>query len=56
MNLAILAGGMGTRLGLKDIPKPMVRIASKPILEHQILLAKRFGITDIYILSNYSGQ
>ena len=53
MKLVIIAGGKGTRLGLKDIPKPMVELNGKPLLEHQILLAKKYGITDIYILSGH---
>jgi histidinol-phosphate phosphatase family protein len=53
MQLVILAGGKGTRLGLADIPKPMVAIAGKPLLEYQIELAKRYGLTEIFILSGY---
>jgi len=53
MPLVIVAGGKGTRLGLQDIPKPMVPIAGKPLLEHQIILAKHYGITDIFILSGH---
>ncbi len=53
MKLVIIAGGKGTRLGLKNIPKPMVQIGEKPLMEHQINLAKRYGIKDIYILSGY---
>ena len=53
MKLVIIAGGKGTRLGLKDIPKPMVKIGDKPLLEHQIELAKRYGIKEIYILSGH---
>ncbi|BAO75045.1 HAD-IIIA family hydrolase [Winogradskyella sp. PG-2] len=53
MKLVIIAGGKGTRLGLKEIPKPMVVINGKPLLEHQINLAKRYGLSDIYILSGY---
>lgn len=53
MQLVIIAGGKGTRLGLKDIPKPMVKIGNKPLLEHQIELAKRYGIDEIFILSGY---
>jgi D,D-heptose 1,7-bisphosphate phosphatase len=53
MKLVIIAGGKGTRLGLKDIPKPMVKIHNKPLLEYQILLAKKYNINDIYILSGY---
>ena len=40
MKLLIIAGGKGSRLGLKNIPKPMVEICGKPILEYQIELAK----------------
>lgn len=53
MHLVIIAGGKGTRLGLKDIPKPMIEIGGKPLLEHQINLAKKHGIKDIYILSGH---
>ncbi len=53
MQLVIIAGGKGTRLGLKDIPKPMVKIGDKPLLEHQIELAKKYGFKEIYILSGH---
>jgi histidinol-phosphate phosphatase family protein len=53
MKLVILAGGKGTRLGLKDVPKPMVEINGKPLLEHQIEFSKRYGIDEIFILSGY---
>lgn len=56
MQLAIIAGGKGTRLGLESIPKPMIEINGRPLLEHQILLAKRYGITEIFILSGYLGH
>lgn len=51
--VVIIAGGLGSRLGLTDLPKPMVKIANKPILEHQINLAKRYGIEEIFILSGH---
>ncbi len=53
MQLVIIAGGKGTRLGLKDIPKPMVKIGNIPLLEHQINLAKKYGIKEIFILSGH---
>jgi NDP-sugar pyrophosphorylase family protein len=53
MQLVILAGGKGTRLGLTDIPKPMIKIAGKPLLQYQVELVKRYGITEIFILSGY---
>lgn len=56
MKCVIIAGGKGTRLGLKDIPKPMVPISGKPLLEHQILLAKRYGIRDFMILSGHLAE
>ena len=31
----VLAGGTGTRVGL-DIPKQLIKIAGKPIIEHTI--------------------
>lgn len=56
MQLVIIAGGKGTRLGLKDIPKPMCPINGKPLLEMQIDLAKRYGINEIFILSGHLSQ
>lgn len=53
MKLVILAGGKGTRLGLTDIPKPMVEVGGKSLLLHQIELAKRYGIKDVFILSGH---
>jgi mannose-1-phosphate guanylyltransferase/phosphomannomutase len=53
MKLVIIAGGKGTRLGIKKIPKPMVVINGKPLLEHQVDLAKRYGLTEIYMLSGH---
>lgn len=53
MKLVIIAGGKGTRLGLNDTPKPMVEVGGKPLLEHQINLAKQYAIKNIYILSGH---
>jgi D-glycero-alpha-D-manno-heptose-7-phosphate kinase len=51
MKALILAGGFGTRLKsiAQDIPKPMVQIAGKPFLEHQIIFLKENGVTDIIL-------
>lgn len=53
--LIILAGGMGTRLKdrLGDLPKPLIPIAGKSLLEHQIELAKKHGFTEIIIFACY---
>jgi histidinol-phosphate phosphatase family protein len=53
--LIILAGGAGTRLRarLGDLPKPMIPVAGKPLLEHQVELAKIFGFTDLMFFVHY---
>ncbi len=56
MKTVIIAGGKGTRLGLTDIPKPMVSIGGRPLLEHLVLLAKRYGSEEIYILSGHLSE
>jgi len=51
MKAIILSGGKGSRLGdiTNTIPKTMIKIDGKPILEHNIELCKKYNITDIYI-------
>ncbi len=53
MKLVIIAGGKGTRLGRSDVPKPMVNIGDKTVLEHQLLLARQYGIRDVYIVAGH---
>ena len=55
MKVVILAGGKGTRMGhlVSDVPKPMVLLAGKPIMEHQIDLAKRYGLEEFVVLTGY---
>ncbi len=50
MELLIIAGGKGSRLGLRNIPKPMVPVDGVPLLERQINLARRYGFTKIKLL------
>ncbi|EPR13682.1 mannose-1-phosphate guanyltransferase [Ruminiclostridium papyrosolvens] len=54
----IMAGGEGSRLRplTCDLPKPMVPIMNKPVLEHTIGLLKSYGITDIGITLLYHPQ
>jgi len=51
----ILAGGAGTRLRdrLGDLPKPMIPIAGKPLLEHQVELCRRFGFANLIFFVHY---
>jgi mannose-1-phosphate guanylyltransferase/phosphomannomutase len=58
MKAVIMAGGEGSRLRplTCNLPKPMVPIMNKPVLEHTILLLKQYGITDIGITLMYHPQ
>ena len=53
-----MAGGKGTRLRtiVPDIPKPMVLVDGKPILEYQIESLKRSGFDHITIIIGYLGN
>ena len=58
MKVIILAGGFGTRLSEKTIriPKPMVLIGGKPILEHIINSFLKYDITNFYIALGYKSK
>ena len=55
MKVVILAGGKGTRISeyTKILPKPMIKIGTKPILEHIINYYIKFGFKDFIIASGY---
>jgi histidinol-phosphate phosphatase family protein len=55
-SVAILAGGMGTRLKSRtgNLPKPMILLAGKPLLQHQIESCRRFGFTEIVLLVHHN--
>ena len=57
-DVAILAGGRGTRLEdrARGLPKPMVPIAGKPLLEHQVELCARHGFRRILLLVHYEHE
>ena len=58
MKAIIMAGGKGTRINslFPDIPKPMIPINGKPILQWQIENLKQNRITDIIIITGYKGD
>jgi L-glutamine-phosphate cytidylyltransferase len=58
MKAIIIAAGIGSRLGdlTKDLPKPLIDINGKSILERQIELFKKFGINEIFIVTGYKNN
>jgi len=58
MNVAILAGGLGTRLAEETEvrPKPMIEIGSRPILWHILKHFARYGHRRFYIALGYKGE
>jgi D,D-heptose 1,7-bisphosphate phosphatase len=58
MKTIIMAGGKGTRIAslASDIPKPMIHVCGKPILERQIECLKKNGLTDITLVIGHLGQ
>mgnify|MGYP001263092729 CR=1 FL=1 len=55
MKVVILAGGYGTRLSeyTDTIPKPMVQISGKPILEHIMNIYSKYLFKDFFIALGY---
>lgn len=58
MKAVFMAGGRGTRISsvASDIPKPMIKIQGKPILEHEIECLRSQGFTDFIITVSYLGN
>jgi mannose-1-phosphate guanylyltransferase / phosphomannomutase len=58
LRAVIMAGGSGTRLRplTCELPKPMVPVLNRPIIEHIINLLKKHGITEIIITLHYQPE
>ena len=54
----ILAGGLGTRLRPYTflLPKPMLPVGPKPIMEHLLEWLRRWGIDDVVVSTGYLGK
>ena len=55
MKAVILAGGAGTRLQplTTELPKPMVSLLGRPVLEHILLLLRRHQVTEAAVTLHY---
>lgn len=58
MKVVIMAGGRGTRISsvASDIPKPMIKIDGKPVLEHELECLRDQGFTDIILTVSHLGN
>lgn len=58
MKVAILAGGVGSRLSEETVvkPKPMVEVGGQPILWHIMKYYAHFGFDDFVIATGYKGE
>jgi len=54
----IMAGGFGTRLRplTHNIPKPMIPMANKPMMEHIVDLLRQHGFTDLVTLLHFQPE
>ena len=58
MKAIIMAGGKGTRIASvnAEVPKPMIPVLGKPILQYQIEALKAQGVTEIILVIGYLGH
>ena len=58
MKAVILAGGLGTRLRpfTEVIPKPLLPLGGKAMLQHQIESLRDAGVTEVYLATNYKSD
>lgn len=58
MKTVIMAGGRGTRISsvASDIPKPMIQVEGKPVLEHELECLRDQGFTDMIITVSHLGH
>ncbi|MGD2119552.1 MAG: nucleotidyltransferase family protein [Chromatiales bacterium] len=56
--VVLMAGGLGTRLRplTNDLPKPLIQVGSKPVLETIVENFAEQGFRDIYLCINYKGD
>lgn len=54
----LLVGGFGTRLRplTENIPKPMLPVGGLPVTEHQLMRAKKAGITRLVLATSYLSE
>lgn len=58
MKTVLMAGGRGTRISsvASDIPKPMIKITNKPVLEREIACLRDQGFTDLILTVSHLAE
>jgi NDP-sugar pyrophosphorylase family protein len=58
MKAMILAAGKGERLGplTQELPKPLIPVANRPLIEYNLDLLKRHGITEVAVNLHHMGE
>ena len=58
MKVVILCGGLGSRLGeeTKLIPKPMIKLGTKPIVSHIMDIYKFYGFNEFILATGYKNK
>ena len=58
MKTVIMSGGRGTRISelFPNIPKPLIPICGKPVLEHEIECLREQGFTDIILTVSHMSE
>lgn len=57
MKAMVLAAGLGTRLRplTLDRPKPLVEVRGRPLIAYNLLLLRRYGVTEVIINLHHHG-
>ena len=56
MQAVILAAGKGTRMGIKDTPKCLLKIGNKSVIEYQVTYLKNLGCKKILVVTGYNSN
>lgn len=58
MKAVLLAAGMGSRLSslISDIPKPLLGVGGKPILQYNIELCRKHGIKKLFVNTHHHAE
>lgn len=56
--LMLFAAGFGTRMGAltRDLPKPLIKVAGQPLLDHALRIAKDADIARIVVNTHYQAD